>query len=339
MPFPDPETILSFSADALPGFTPTGEVEELSGGNLNFVWRVVGEERPVVVKYAPPYIAKAPDIPISPRRIVIEAAMLRLFDVLPLRSIITDAIRPPRLLHADENKHAIILEDVGALETLDELSTIPPGLGTKLGAFIGKLHRLTFRNEAMAAAIDNREIQQTRLEVQYARIGALLKDFGVRDAEQLGKNAKKLGEKYLSRGKCLIMGDLWPRSVLVGPGEDQIRLIDWEFAHYGRPAQDVAHLLAHLWMLRHRAAVEEKRLLYRRLYDNFLESYLAELGPEKPFLWDEEEMEDAGIHFGAEILARTIGSFQAGYVYEGLSHSHPVMEEAVEEAVQRMCDF
>ena len=52
-----------------------------------------------------------------------------------------------------------------------------------------------------------------------------------------------------------------------------------------------------------------------------------------PLIFDEEETEDAGVHFGAEILARTIGSFQNGYLYEGLDHSHPKIKEAVHVAV------
>lgn len=339
MLFSDPENIISFTGNALPGFRPNGKIEVLSGGNLNFVWRVWGEGGgTVIVKYAPPYIAKAPDIPISPRRILIEAAVLRLFDEPLLQPLGSGRIHPPKLLYADEKEHAIILEDVGVMIPLDEIGAEAPvySLGRELGAFIGRLHRFTCRNRSIAEAINNREIQQTRLEVQYARTGPLLRGFGVGNAAALGEKARKLGEKYLSQGKCLIMGDLWPRSVLVAPGGSRIRLIDWEFAHYGRPAQDVAHFLAHLWMLQHRAGSEERRSEFRQLQHSFMENYLAELGPEKPFLWDKQEWEDANIHFGAEILARTLGSFQAGYLYEGLAPGHPAIREAVGEAVRRM---
>jgi hypothetical protein len=100
-------------------------------------------------------------------------------------------------------------------------------------------------------------------------------------------------------GMCLVMGDLWPRSILIthedtlhlepvlpaqgGSGEgarnavqsdtagagprlpaahvaaqlppaaERQWLIDWEMCHWGHPAQDVAHLAAHAWMLHHAA--------------------------------------------------------------------------------------
>ena len=334
MVFENPEVVLSFVSNAIPGFLPTGKLEELAGGNLNYVWRVFGDGQSFVVKHAPPYIAKAPDIPISPQRILIEAAALRLFEKPPLNGIVSDRLRPPRLIYADEKKHAIILEDLGNLPSLDISGALGQNLGAELGAFIGKLHRFTYQNKAVAEAINNRPIQETRLEVQYSRIGPLLKDFGISNWAKLGHRAQKLGEKYLAKGKCLIMGDLWPRSVLIGPKAGQARVIDWEFAHYGRPAQDVAHFLAHLWMLQHQVVSEGRKREFGRLQDAFLSSYLAATGPERALLFDEEETEGAAIHFGAEILARTIGSFQAGYLYEGLGHDHPKIKEALEVAVR-----
>ncbi|MCB0563101.1 MAG: phosphotransferase [Phaeodactylibacter sp.] len=334
MPFLNSEDILAFVSGAVPGFKSTGAIKALSGGNLNYVWRVFGEGQSLIVKQAPPYIAKAPDIPLSSQRILIEAAALRLFDQHPLHGIISDDLRPPRLLYTDEKKHALILEDVGELESLDNHEVFGQSLGTNLGTFIGKLHRFTFQNEAIAEAIDNRQIQQSRLEVQYTQIRQLLNDFGISNWAELGDKAEKLGEKYLTKGKCLIMGDLWPRSILIGPKEDQARIIDWEFAHFGRPAQDVAHFLAHLWMLQHRAGSSDKKTADRQLQGTFVRGYLAALGPKKPLLFDEEEIKDAGIHFGAEILARTLGSFQSGYLYEGLRHDDSKIKEAVNVAAR-----
>lgn len=336
MDFSKPEDAISFASDALPAFLPTGEAQELSGGILNRVWRVFGEGRPVVLKHSPPYIARAPEIALSPRRILIEAEVLRLFERPPLLSLISDDIRPPRLLYADEKKFTIILEDVGGLSSLDEAETPTSGQGARLGSFIGRLHSLTFGNENIAEALDNREIQQSRLEVQYAPIRRLLEDQGIGNAAVLGRKARQMGEKYLSKGKCLIMGDLWPRSILADIPKDQIRVIDWEFAHYGRPAQDVAHLLAHLWMLQHRAGSAEKQKSLRQFQEAFVKNYRAATAKSLPAIFDEEEIRDGGIHFGAEILARTLGSFREGYLYKGLAPRHPVIREAVAMAIEYM---
>jgi hypothetical protein len=46
----------------------------------------------------------------------------------------------------------------------------------------------------------------------------------------------------------------------------------------------------------------------------------------------EEDERDFQIHFGAEILARTLGNFQKNYLYDGLAPEHPVIREAAREA-------
>lgn len=103
------------------------------------------------------------------------------------------------------------------------------------------------------------------------------------DLESLASRMEAFGERLRTPGECLIMGDLWPRSVLVaqtcpadgnvggeGPPADGempdtvgnkspcsaspvLKIIDWEMCHWGRPAQDIAHFAAHVWMWWHQA--------------------------------------------------------------------------------------
>jgi hypothetical protein len=47
----------------------------------------------------------------------------------------------------------------------------------------------------------------------------------------------------------LIVGDLWPNSVLVDPLQRTIWIVDWEAAQIGRSGRDVALLLDHLWIM------------------------------------------------------------------------------------------
>ena len=126
------------------------------------------------------------------------------------------------------------------------------------------------------------------------------------------------------------MGDLWPYSILLGSSE--IRLIDWELTHFGRPAQDVAHLAAHLWMMSHRAACQARKDRIGRFRRSFMKTYNEQVRKYAPALITEEDRRDFQIHFGAEILARTLGNFQKNYLYDGLSPEHPVIQEAVREA-------
>jgi hypothetical protein len=108
-------------------------------------------------------------------------------------------------------------------------------------------------------------------------------------------------------------------------------VIDWELAHYGQPLQDLAHWDAHLWMLAHRgdAPTAEAAGVLR---DAFWTAYRAAIGSAADRLWTDAMDERASIHFGAEILVRTVGRFQAGYLYDGLDPDDESVQEAVATA-------
>ena len=326
------EEAREFVARLCPDIEVTGPATPLSGGFMNQVWSVPAEPKPVIVKYAPPYITAAPDIPLDDRRILIEAQCLELFSLdKPLHHLATAAARPPAILAKDAWARVIVMEDVGRhpdLNTYLKSAGTPGKTGRDLGNFIGLLHTTTAANKTFERAINNLSIQHTRRTVQYDAIGSLCRKAGYERAEIAGRQASELGQRLLSPGKCIIMGDLWPASILVGP--DGIRLIDWEFAHFGIPAQDVAHLAAHLWMLAHRypglrQPIDDFWLQFQAAYD-------AAIRPNQKYLWPDQVVRDAGIHFGAEILVRTVGAFQAGYLYEGLDLASSVVQEAVQTA-------
>jgi len=338
------EDVLPYIRERCPNFEPTGPPKLLPGGNLNVVWRVPGAGRSLIVKYAPPYIAADPDTPLDPSRLRIEARCLEF--LAPggrLAGVTTPAVRAPRPVDVNEEGPVLIMEDIGAVPSLDRwlresgaeaLGTEAAAHGRRLGRLLGRLHAATSDDECYAEAFDNRPMQETRLAVQYRSAADMLRAGGVDDAEVLGTRAESLGEDLLEPGRCLTMGDLWPPSVLVA--DDGLRLIDWELAHYGRPLQDVAHWCAHLWMQRHRApsdAVAEAVTAHRTA---FLTAYSDALGDAEAALWTDAERRDAAVHFGAEILVRAVGPFQEGYVYAGLEADHPAVQEAVTTAAAHL---
>ncbi len=338
------EDVLPYLQERMSDVTPAGDPVRLPGGNLNIVWRVPGGERSIIVKYAPPYIAADPDTPLDPSRLNIEARCLEALGPSGSLSETGPAsVRAPRALDVNEEPHVLVMEDLGDLPTLDRwlreqdpnaVQDAAPILGDRLGAFIGELHAATHAEEAFAERFDNRPMQETRHAVQYQGVADMLDTGDVSDAAALGTRAERLGEELLEPGRCLTMGDLWPPSVLVEGGE--LRLIDWELAHYGRPLQDVAHFLAHLWMQGHRAPSTAAVEAVESLRTAFLDAYRKALGEKWNALWAEKEMRDAAVHFGAEILVRAVGPFQAGYVYEGLEPDHPAVQEAVTTAARHL---
>ena len=129
------------------------------------------------------------------------------------------------------------------------------------------------------------------------------------------------------------MGDLWPPSVLVAG--DKLRIIDWEFAHFGFPFQDSAHLFAHLYMLEVVQTDEAIRFdirLFRRL---FYENYHRETAS---FFTGQQADWLFPVHVGGEILMRLLGPFQKGYLFEKMDPAHPLLQQLIEGASRAILD-
>lgn len=330
------ENVLSYVSERMPDFEPTNKPMRLPEGNLNIVWRVPGRPASIIVKFAPPYIAANPDVPLDPSRLEFEA---RCLEVLApggsLEAVCTDRMRPPHPVDLHTDPHVLLMEDVGPYPALGRWlrnATVTPDdsaqVGRQVGRFIGRLHAATVDDRECAERFNNRAMQETRLVVQYEAVEKMLKTAGVEDAAMLGERAVALGRNLLQPGQCLTMGDLWPPSVLVV--EDGLRIIDWELAHYGHPMQDIAHFAAHLWMQAHRA--KDVMAAAVQTQDAVLSTYREALGNVVDRLLTPQTLADGAVHFGAEILVRTVGPFQAGYLYEGLAPETPAVQEAVDVA-------
>ena len=330
----------------LPGFQIAHAPEQLSGGLLNHVWRVRGGPgsvpASVIIKRTPPYIASAPGVTLDPLRILIEARALAALEAGgALAEIAALDVRPPRLLILDEPRRLLVMEDVCQCPDLEAWLHLPESdpsqaasLGDSLGRFVGDLHRESAHRPQLAQTFDNRNIQRMRLDFQYRAIRTYAGRAGLLDAEALGHRAVALGEILQQPGVALIMGDLWPRSVIVS--DEGLRVIDWELAHYGRPAQDVGHLAAHLWMHRHRAPDARTATTAQAVLDSFLVAYREALGVEFDSLFGVKGVGESSVHFGSEVLTRTTGVFQDGYLYSGLAPDHPAIQEAARIAARHI---
>lgn len=312
----------------LTGYRPTGPPSPLPGGLLNLVWRLPCTPASVVIKLAPPFVAALPDIPLDPSRLRFEAAALRLLGGNgALRDVPDAEVRPPRLLDYDASSSILLLEDLGTLPPLDQsLSREGQGIlqGRRLGRFVGRVHAATLDDCGVASALSNVAIQEARHRIQYCRVGDFLREAGVADADAVSRAAVGLGLRLMQPGRCMIMGDLWPPSVLVA--DDGLRVIDWELAHYGNPAQDLGHLAAHLWMLGHgpRPVAEALAML-----GAFLAEYRETIGDRAGGLLTAEVRRDCALHFGAEVVMRAVGTFRSGSPHgrasraEGSRGGHP----------------
>lgn len=325
--------ILSIVSNRLPEFCTIGSLQPLDGGNLNHVWRLKGEERNLIIKIAPPHIASNPEMPLSSKRIQFEAKALKLFEQTNLlSSLASDKIRPPHIQFYDHQNHLLVMEDIGPCAHLGEADLADgqyASLGQALGKFIAKLHSRTYKNGDLAARFNNIDIQKTRLHIQYRAAAEYAQKGGIEDVGSIQGRTERLGKQLLQPGKCLIMGDLWPPSILMD--RTNIRLIDWEFAHFGNPLQDVGHFAAHCWMLAHSTSQDKRKSAIKKLWGQFWTTYQEMM---EDTIFDGQELRGMATHAGAEILVRAAGPFKSGYIYEAYNLKHPLIKEASQKGTQ-----
>lgn len=259
---------------ALEGIFPkTSTFEPLSGGLINQVFRVQNGDATWIVKHAPPFVATAPDMPLSPLRLAVEKSALEL-----AQRFNTPHIRVPDVLAYLPDDHVLVLEDVGVLPSLS--ADLEHALPT-LAEWLAELHLAT----RSLPPLPDFGVHEIRKISQYDPIALAIEHRNPKISEEL-----RWASHYFSTASCLTMGDLWPASILQSP--KTLTVIDWEFSAHGQPEQDVAHLCAHLF-LGFNAEIEEF----------FLNSY----APSKS--WKEMQRRAFRAHRTAEILQRTMGKF------------------------------
>jgi len=304
-------------------------VERLTGGYVNHVFRVVfgaacgvrAGTPSVIVKHAPAYVAALPSVALSPRRLEMEARCLRelgpegqLFDV------VSELVRAPCMIDFDVHAHVLIMEDLGVLPDLAQYALQGGDLdahGLQLGAFVGRLHARSRALPQLLRELDNRDVQEVRQRTQYQQVEQWLGDAGIADAAVAGARARELGQRFLLPGHCLVMGDLWPRSILID--ERVLRVIDWELAHAGDPAQDLGHIAAHLWMQAQRAPTTARAHAIDALHGKIWQGYGAALAAlQAADLLTHQVLRAADMHAACEVFARVLGPFRRGFLYDGL---------------------
>jgi 5-methylthioribose kinase len=282
---------------------------QLGGGLMNEVWRIEGSPM-VVLKIYSDRSRESPGVELTTDRGRFEAAALQLFEHDDdLSNLGRGVVEVPRVVHFEPMQAMLAMthidheSDIGVAIRQGRASETE---AAEIGAWLGALHLETRHRVDLLRRFKNAPVQRTRLRVQYAAVEDTLEevDADVDSARlrEAGRRALALGRTLLEPGECLVMGDMWPRSVLVGDGT--LGVIDWEFCHFGRALQDVAHFAAHLWLL---ADGADDRIASIRLHharSAFLEAYFR-AAPS----WEGEDYELAAVHAGAEIVMRTYGAF------------------------------
>ncbi|XP_050404564.1 methylthioribose kinase [Patella vulgata] len=237
------------------------QVEEISTGNLNNVFRIISKSKPalsVVVKHAPPYIkCLGPAYPLSTERGSIEFKAYQMFHKISPGSV------PEPKFYDEENK-VLCMEDLR--KHVDYRKHLLAGnvdvkLAEALARHLGLVHSATH-----VSKIGDDEREELNERFNNSSLVSLTKQYvftrpfskgnptnrctakvtphlsAIYDDTEVLETAKVLRNLFQSKKECLIHGDLHTGSLIVT--EQDVRMTDTEFAFVGPAAFDLGLLFA-----------------------------------------------------------------------------------------------
>ena len=287
-------------------------VEPAGDGNINWVRRARVPARGAswIVKQARPALERFPEYRASTERIVFEA---RWFAIA--RNVDTEGVCPA-ILHFDEARRVLVLEDLRDAERLDHAllrgrdATFPLAAVARL---LGAVHAAT-RDPVLATRFANADMQTLHGEHVF-RLPFAANDFPLEPAlraraervwqdRELGAIAARAYARYREPRGALVHGDVQAGNVLL-PASGGAKLLDAEIAHVGDPAFDAGILLAHVLLPGlARASLGEAAEVAGATWD----AYAAAAGAARP------PLADAVRYAGIEIVRRTIGAARVAAV-------------------------
>lgn len=256
-------------------------VRELSGGVSNVVLAVSGEEHALICKQSLPQL-RVSDIWLADRtRILAEA------EALALTKELTPA-HVPSVLDSDDQRCTLSIEHAPPGWTDWKVRLLAGHIDRRIARLLGHVLARWQNSTQDGAALGDRLRRYEAFD--QLRIDPYHRTVARRHPEQAAAIEAVIAE-MAGRRRCLTHGDFSPKNVLVDPRGDGVWIIDFEVAHLGDPAFDVAFLLSHLLL---------KSL---HLPDRLEE--LAGCGLDFAAAWGSEV--DPALHPGWPAIARQIG--------------------------------
>lgn len=275
--------------------TERSSVAELGGGVSNIVLSVSTPSRAVVVKQALPRLRVEDDWLAKRERAVTEGAALR------LAASLTSRLVPP-VLDVDADVCALTIAHAPRSwhpwKDLLLAGTAEPTVADRLGSALASCHRGTLASDGVREQFaDHEAFEQLRVDPFYRTVE--------RRRPELAGMIGRFTNLMSSRRRCLVHGDFSPKNVLAG--SEGMWIVDWEVAHYGDPAFDVAFMLSHLFLKalhrpRWRTRYERCSLAFVPAYDAGVPDALR------------DEAEYVFGHVGCLMLARVDGKSPAAYL-------------------------
>ena len=212
------------------------KIEVLGGGVSNDVFAVDDEERSLVVKQPLARLQVADDWSAPRERVLGEAAALELCNRLTPG-------RAPRVIFCDDERLIVVIERAPKGWSDWKSRLLSGEAETSVAAWLGETlavwHRRT-QGRPLPQRLDGQEpFTRLRVDPYYRAVADRAPEHAPRIAALIADTA--------ARRSCFVHGDFSPKNVLVGEGASGW-VIDYEVAHRGDPAFDLAFLLSHLML-------------------------------------------------------------------------------------------
>jgi 5-methylthioribose kinase len=218
-------------------------VSSLGGGVSNGVFHVAWEDDAIVVKQPLANLAVEDDWPADVDRVHNEAAAAtayrRVVDKYDLDVVV------PSVRFEDRDNHVIAIDaaPLSAATWKTELleGRVDGHVGAVLGSFLGAAHEFAATDPAVEGTFSNyTPFEQLRLDPYHATVAERHPDVAAVIEREI--------ERIRGTRSTLVHGDYSPKNVLVegGAGSRRVLVLDFEVAHWGDPAFDVAFMLNHL---------------------------------------------------------------------------------------------
>jgi Phosphotransferase enzyme family len=281
------------------GVVPTGvepDAEELGWGISNVVLKVSWPGNCVVVKQSLAELRVGDEWPFDRSRIVGERdCMEELGRLLPDGSV-------PRVRFSDDESFVLAMSCAppgGVLwkEALLE-GRIEPRAGWMAGALLARIHREAATDPgARERFADQTPLVQGRIDPYHLTAAERHPD--------LAPIVHREVERLLSTQLTLVLGDYCPKNTFVYP--DHVFVLDFEVAHWGDPAFDVAFCLCHLVLKA--ARFPDRGSAYLRVARSFRDAYRRDNA------FDLDRLEAAAAReLGCLLLARIDGKSKVEYL-------------------------
>lgn len=208
--------------------------QDLEWGVSNVVLKVSWDQEAVVLKQSLPKLRVAADWPFDRRRTLVERDCLLLLSTLVPHAV-------PDVIFCDEERFALVISCVppgGTLWKADLMAgRVDHTAAGRAGALLGRIHRTsTSDHRARERFADQTVMVQGRTDPYHMTAASA--------HPSLAPAIEREVERMLATHAALTLGDYSPKNLFVY--DDRVMAIDFEVAHWGDPAFDVAFCLTHL---------------------------------------------------------------------------------------------